>query len=112
MKIHTYQRKTFIVEAVQVTADNLREAAQWCEGGLHIPADGPAFVKVRVHRPLSERQTRAFVGDWILKTKNSFKVYPEKAFKSSFEEVGESHLEKGGQWPTNHEEAMKVVHGQ
>jgi hypothetical protein len=106
MKLKDYKRKTFIVEGIQVTEENMFEVAVWCDGLIIQPTrpNDSAFIKVRVHRPLSERQTKAFVGDWILKTKNSYKVYPDKAFKASFEE----HLEEGG-WPVSHEAAIKIL---
>lgn len=81
-----YARKPFEVDAVQVTAENMEEVAQWCEG--EVTSEGDAkFVKVNVVQVLNERQTKAFVGDWVLFARNGYKVYTEKAFKKSFELV-------------------------
>lgn len=84
-----YARKPFIVDAVQVTADNLAEVAHWVQGDVRTERDEnnqPAqYVHVRVHRALNERQTKAFVGDWVLYAGTGYKVYTEKAFKSTFE---------------------------
>lgn len=82
-----YIRKPFFVDAVQVTAENMAEAANWCEGKVII--DTPPYIKVRVKRPLAERQTRAFVGDWILSSGNGFKVYTQSSFDKNFEAVAE-----------------------
>lgn len=84
-----YVRKPFNVEAVQVTEENLQEIADWCNGELRQTADGTPFVKVDVQRPLSTRQTRGFVGDWILFAGRGFKVYTQKAFEGSFEKQKE-----------------------
>lgn len=87
-----YARKPFVVDAVQVTAENLREVAAWCHGDVRTTkkpegAVEEKYIKVRVHHPLTERQTKAFVGDWVLYAGTGYKVYTAKAFESSFEEL-------------------------
>lgn len=96
-----FVRKPLYVDAVKVEAENFGEIANWCQGEIHT-ADGnetrlidgvddinPAalYIRVRVHNPKSPRQTKAFVGDWILYTDRGYKVYTEKAFLASFERV-------------------------
>ena len=98
LKIEKYIRKPFLVDAVQVTDDNIQDAAKWCggdvlstvktlrdENGKVVGKTDANYVKVGVHRPLNERQTKAFVGDWILKSESGLKVYTINAFNSSFE---------------------------
>lgn len=89
-----YVRKQFPVDAVRVTAENMYEVAAWCHGDVDVektPARGSSperedkFVKVRVNRPLTPRQTQAFIGDWVLYAGTGFKVYTDKAFNKSFE---------------------------
>lgn len=86
-----YIRKPFFIDAVQVTADNIDEVAEWCTGSVHEDerkkniGEDYRYVKVRVHRPLSERQTKAFVGDWVLYAGTGYRVYTDKAFVGSFE---------------------------
>lgn len=87
-----YVRKPFEVEAVQVTEDNIGDVADWCDGELRSTAENIPFVKVKVHRPLTTRQTRAFVGDWILYAGRGFKVYTTKAFETSFEKADEGEV--------------------
>lgn len=84
LDISTYLRKPFEVQAVQVTEDNIYDIAKWCSGEI-MSEDGKRFIKVRVERVLNERQTRAFAGDWVLFAGKSFKVYTDKAFKTSFD---------------------------
>lgn len=89
-----YRRKTFSVEAVQVTEDNLDAVANWTKGKVlanEATEGAPAkfFVKVPVKRPLSERQSRAYIGDWVLKARSGFKVYTQRAFEGCFEPVKE-----------------------
>ena len=84
-----FMRKPFLVEGVRVTEENMAAVAEWCSGqvdstipmGKKYPVN---YVKVRVIRPLNERQTRAFKGDWVLYAGTGYKVYSDKAFKDSF----------------------------
>lgn len=86
-----FVRKPLYVDAVQVTSDNFLEVAKWCQGDIQITEDqgvpNGQYIRVRVHNPKSPRQTRAFVGDWILYAERGYKVYTDKAFRSNFEAV-------------------------
>lgn len=94
-----YIRKPLYVDAVQISAENLAEIADWCQGEVKDYNDNALaeqdkgniakerYVHVRVHNPKNVRQTKAFVGDWLLYTERGYKVYTQKAFKSSFEPV-------------------------
>jgi hypothetical protein len=91
----TYVRKPFEVEAAQVTADNLEEVAQWCQGTLMTegPDENPRrFIKVQVARALNERQTKAYPGDWVLYAGTGFKVYTDKAFKKTFAQTADAEV--------------------
>lgn len=78
-----FQRRTFKVQAMPVTSDNIDQIATWCKGTV-LQKDGVPFIKVNVNRPQNERQTQAFVGDWVVSAKG-FKVYTDSAFRASFE---------------------------
>ena len=72
-----YKRKTFLVDAIQITEDNLDAVANWCKGKVLATAateTEPArfFVKVPVKRPMNARQERAYIGDWVLKARGGF----------------------------------------
>lgn len=84
MEIQKFQKKPLIVDAVRVSASNFNEVADWCQGTVE-QADGTEYIKVHVLNPMNERQTRAFVGDWILYAGRGFKVYKDKAFTSAFD---------------------------
>lgn len=87
MKTHKFARKPFYVDAVRVTEANMEEVAQWCKGEiLEDPTDGK-YISVKVHRPLNDKQTMAFVGFWVLFAGTGYKVYTPKAFDKSFEKV-------------------------
>jgi hypothetical protein len=83
-----YVRKPFYVQAAQVTEENITQVARWCEGTILI--DERPYIKVKVKRPLAERQTRAFVGDWVLSSGNGYKVYTQASFEKNFEDFNEN----------------------
>lgn len=87
MKTHKFARKPFYVDAVRVSEANIEEVAQWCNGKVMENEDGQRYVKVTVLRPLNDRQTEAFIGDWVLYAGTGFKVYTTKAFDKAFEKV-------------------------
>lgn len=84
MIVEKFSRKSFPVEAVQVTADNMAEVSRWCDGDIRTE-DGVKYIKVRVHNPINERQTKAQVSDWVLYAGKGYKVYKDSAFKKSFD---------------------------
>jgi hypothetical protein len=90
LEIKTYFRKSFDVKAVQVTADNIHQVAKWCGGEVRKtshsdPKKVRKYIQVTVIRAINDKQTQAFIGDWVLCTKSGFKVYVDKAFNESFE---------------------------
>jgi hypothetical protein len=88
-----YVRKPFEIDAVRVSKSNMEEVAGWCGGVIHfvdhagVEKNKTAYIKVRVERALKENQTRAFVGDWVLKAGKGYKVYTHRAFEACFERV-------------------------
>jgi len=89
-----YIRKPLYVEAVRITAANFDEVAEWAQGEIlqdEIPGKGTTkkYIQVSVHNPKNIRQTKAFVGDWLLYTERGYKVYTNKAFHSAFDKVSE-----------------------
>lgn len=86
IKTKKYQRKPVIVDAVQVSQRNFNEVAEWCMGDIQ--TDGTQqYIRVRVHTPRSARQSMAFVGDWILYTEQGYKIYSNRSFHNTFDEV-------------------------
>lgn len=84
MHVQKAQRKSFDVDAVRVTAENIDEVAEWCRGDVRTAEDGRQYIKVRVLRPLNENQTMAFAGDWVLYAGTGYKVYVNGAFNKAF----------------------------
>lgn len=103
-----YVRKPLYVDAVQVTAENFTDVILWCQGdvGFNDSSDykrldevsnvdpSKQFIRIRVHNPLYIRQTKAYVGDWILYTDRGYKIYTEKAFKENFDPIPTSSVKE------------------
>ena len=102
IQLEEFARKTFDVEAVRVTRENMSEVAEWCNGTIQDINPNrygqDVCIKVAIKRPgiTPVRQTMALAGDWVLKMKNpkadTFRVYTDKAFKGSFESKAEIKL--------------------
>lgn len=91
MKTEKFARKPFYVDVVQVTEENMAEVAEWCMGDVCTTEkpDGTVehYIRVRVARPLTDRQTKAYPGDRVLYAGKGFKVYTPRAFTANFEKV-------------------------
>jgi hypothetical protein len=96
-------RKPFTIEAIEVTRENIAEVAAWCGGQLRTSdlskrggREGfQQYIKVEVKKPLNDRQTRAYVGDWVTTNPgdSGYKVYTPKAFTDSYDELVEHMVE-------------------
>jgi hypothetical protein len=83
-----YIRRNHEVEAVQVTFEMFRDIAEWCGGAIRSLRDegtGELYIRVPIVRSkYANKPNKAFVGDWILKDGDGFKVYSDKAFQNSY----------------------------
>lgn len=90
-----YIKKPLYVDAVRITRRNFAEVVKWCEGRVQTErADnhenpGKKYIKILTHNPINTRQTKAFIGDWVLKTDRGYKIYTHKAFCETFDRVEE-----------------------
>lgn len=96
-----YIRKPLIVDAVQVTEENFSIVKRWCLGQVRNNDESPVdptadldpkkqYIRVRVNNPKNSRQTKAYLGDWILYTEmGGYKVYSPKAFEQNFNLLSE-----------------------
>lgn len=90
IKTVRYERIPFEVDAIRITDNNFHDVARWCGGNvITILEDGveKKCIKVRVRRRINIRQTRGFVGDWILRSNGGFMVYLDAAFSDCFQPV-------------------------
>lgn len=86
LELEDWYRKPFPVKAVRVTFDNIKAVSVWCNGEIHNDGDR-IYIQVAVNNAISEKQTQAHIGDWVLKSKDSFKVYTDTAFQRNFDKM-------------------------
>lgn len=94
LETKAYQRKPFIVQAVQVTLENMPAVVAWCGGNLRRDELHRPYIKVEVHRAANAKQTMAYEGDWVLISNTGARVYTDYAFNKSFEEMAVDPYQK------------------
>jgi len=82
-----YVRKPLYVDAVRITRSNFEKVTQWCHGEIQETDVGKKFIFIDAHNPINPRQTKGFIGDWVLRTNRGYKIYTNKAFSESFDEI-------------------------
>lgn len=91
LNLEKYTRKPFDVDAAQVTEENLEQLAEWIPGAeireQKVNGEPKRYIKLKVKNSQNERQTKAFVGDWVLYSDSGsgWKVYTQNAFARTFE---------------------------
>jgi hypothetical protein len=91
---------------MQVTAENIFEIAEWCEGFVK-RSDFDGVLKTYIEVPVTVKngvkRDKAFVHDWVTRTDRSFKAYRNEAFKIAFEQDTLTDPE------VRHEEVYKII---
>lgn len=94
MDIKQYTRKTFSVNAVEVTLDNYVEVAKWCGGSVEMASTRLLgvqtmlpVVKISNQGNKGTSESTATLGCYIVELKGSFRVYKPTQFNDSFEEI-------------------------
>lgn len=86
IKTETYARKSFPIECVQVTEENMDAIADWC-GGTVMGTGTYRHIKLEVPDAKHVRQTKAHAGDWVTFAGTGFKIFSAKAFEKHFDKV-------------------------
>ena len=88
METKAARRRTFDVEYVIVSEENIEEVADWSKGT--IGGEGvDGYIRLQDKNAINQRQTKAFVGDYVVKYGKSFKSFTDSAFEKAFEEIPE-----------------------
>lgn len=86
MEFTTYVRKPFEVEAVEITPDNIAEAAKII-GRLSITKEGVPFIVVTEGK-MTGKVERVWPGYWMTKMGKNIRCYSPQLFLSQFESKG------------------------
>lgn len=95
LETNVYRRKPFAVSAARATSDNLYELAEWCMGTVIEQEGKRSYIQVDALRPLNNRQTKVYPGDWLVVTDSGYKVYLNRAFRMNFVKAKESLTDLG-----------------
>jgi hypothetical protein len=96
MDIEIWVRNSFEVEAVRVTEENLRQVANWTGGDCgrtlsHHPRNYVLVDTVEYNRL---RQTKVFVGDWVIRIEGQFKHYRNDSLRLAYHKKPEDVIPK------------------
>lgn len=82
------RRKSFPIEFVEVTEDNIDQVATW-SGGVVGGEGKHRFIKLLDKAAINSQQTKAFINDVVVFSKETrtYKKFTRKAFNKAFEEV-------------------------
>ena len=87
MEFTTFVRKPFVVEAVEVTAENIAEVAKYV-GDLREKEDGTQYILV--DRRLVPNVFRVYPGFYMTKMGENVRCYSRKIFREQFVEEDEN----------------------
>lgn len=83
MEFTTYVRKPFVVQAIEVTTENIEEVAKHV-GDLRFKEDGTPFILV--DRRLVPNVFRVYAGFYMTKMGDNVRCYSRKIFREQFME--------------------------
>jgi hypothetical protein len=81
MDFTVFVRKPFVVEAVEVTDENIAEIAEYV-GTLRTKDDGTPYIQV--DRRLIPNVFRVFPGFWMTRMGDNIRCYSKKIFTDQF----------------------------
>ena len=81
MEFSDYVRKPFVVEAVEVTVDNIKDCAEFI-GTLRWKDDKTPYIAV--DRRLIPNVYRVYPGFWMTRMGDNIRCYSAKIFKDQF----------------------------
>jgi hypothetical protein len=84
MYFNTYIRKPFVVEAVEITEENINEVAEFV-GTVRKKEDGTSYIQV--DRRLIPNVYRVYPGFYMTRMGDNIRCYSAKIFTEQFELV-------------------------
>lgn len=86
LEIEIWERNTFEVESVRVTSQNIGDVANWTEGEMcrQQTHNGRWYVLVDTVEYNRLRQSKVFVGDWVIRVQDQFKHYRDNSLRLAY----------------------------
>lgn len=84
-----FVRKSFPVDAVRVSHKNIHELAGILGATVAKTLDDHQrlYICLDKIKTSNARQTKAYIGDWVVVAENGIKVYRDKSFRRVFEQA-------------------------
>lgn len=82
LELMYFKRRTFAIQAIQISMFNIEEVAEWCGGTVVNTKHGTA-IQLNITEHKVTKQVQAYLGSYITKGK-TFKSYTYPAFHSIF----------------------------
>lgn len=86
MEFTKFVRKPFLVEALEITPENIKECAEFI-GTLRYKEDGSPYIEV--DRILVPNVNQVYPGSFMTRIGNNVRCYSKKAFRQQFVESSE-----------------------
>lgn len=87
MEFTTFVRKPFVVEAIEITTENIEEAAKYI-GDVREREDGTKYILV--DRRLVPNVEKVYPGFFMTKMGENIRCYSRKIFREQFVELDDS----------------------
>lgn len=85
-----FRRRTTVVEAMQVTRENVGEVRKWAGGKYYSRPPMRAVTGVAIPHPVADGDDIAEFGDWVVRLSGSvFRVWDEERFLEAYEPAEE-----------------------
>lgn len=115
LQTETLVRKRFYVGAIQVTEENMVEVGLWvggvvCETHPRQGEEAKCYIRMPVPRNHNSR-ARAYAGDWIISTGNSFQSYTEENLWKFYERPGTPEVDRNEKRIVNSDPEMPPLTG-
>jgi len=81
MEFQTFVRKPFVVEAIEVTVENINDISEFV-GTMRTKDDGTPYIQV--DRRLIPNVFRVYPGFWMTKMGDNIRCYSERIFNEQF----------------------------
>jgi len=88
-----FVRKPFVIEAIEITKENIAELAPYI-GELKFRDDDPGSPYIQVNKRLVPNVFRVFPGYYMTRLEDNIRCYSRKVFREQFAELTASI----GQW--------------
>jgi hypothetical protein len=87
--VQIWTKKSFDVQAAQVTEQDMETIAEWCGGRIYIQhnegEERQFYIQFTGIQHKEKKEIKAFVGDWITFVRDEFRLFHDTQFKRAYD---------------------------